>query len=134
MDAVECAPKCLLGWPIKTKTQIWFNWIIPIVLEQFVYVVLMVADVAVTYQHFIDGNHLWAGLTLTFIWLPAICCFGTVITSPWNWPDYYTDPAADVNTTNTDPVEGRGTNKQCLQFVFVLAFNVLLFPLGALAR
>lgn len=125
MDSVDCAPKCLLGWPIKTKTQIWFNWIVPTALELFVYVTLIVADVAVTYQHFIDDNHLWAGLTLAFVWLPAILCFGTIITSPWNWPDYY-----DKNVPESD----NGVNKQCLQSILVLAFNVLLFPVGALAR
>lgn len=129
MDSVDCAPQCLLGWPIKTKTQIWFNWIIPIALELLVYVVLIVADVAVTYQHFHDGNHLWAWLTLTFIWLPAVLCFGSIITSPWNWPDYYAERDGGGDTDAAD-----GANKQCLQFILILAFNVLLFPIGSLAR
>lgn len=131
MDEIECAPKCLLGWPIKSSTQIWFNWIVPITLELFVYIVLIVADGAVTYQHFIDENHLWAGLTLTFLWLPAILCFCSIITSPWNWPDYYS--AADGTDTTTDDNES-GASKQCLQFILVLAFNVLFFPVGSLAR
>lgn len=127
MDEIECAPKCLLGWPIKSSTQIWFNWIVPIALELFVYIVLIVADGAVTYQHFIDGNHLWAGLTLTFLYLPAILCFCSIITSPWNWPDFY------PGTSTTEEI-GTGASKQCLQFILVLAFNVLFFPVGSLAR
>lgn len=120
MDPVECAPKCLLGWPIKSKTQIWFNWIVPIVLELLVYVVVIVADFAVTYQHFVDGNHLWAGLTLGFIWLPALLSFITVIATPRNWPDY---------------VEGgEGLGHRCLQFLLIVLVNVLLFPFGAMAR
>lgn len=124
MDAVECAPQCLLGWPIKSKAQIWFNWIIPVTLELLVYVVLTVADVAVTYQHFIDGNHLWAGLTLSFIWLPAILCFCTVIASPQNWPDYYAPPGDNDG----------GACNLCLQFILILIVNVFLFPIGSLAR
>lgn len=125
MDAVECAPKCLLGWPIKSKAQIWFNWIIPITLELLVYVVLIVADVAVTYQHFIDGNHLWAGLTLSFIWLPALLCFLTVIASPKNWPEYFSTAEEEVD---------KGVGKLCLQFLLILLVNVVLFPIGSLAR
>lgn len=127
MDAVGCAPKCLLGWPIKTKAQIWFNWIVPNVLEQLVYIVLIVADLAVTYQHFNDGNHLWGGLTLSFIWLPAILCFGTVIVSPRNWPEYYSRASHDTD-------DNRGVSKQCLRFLLILFFNVLLFPIAAMAR
>lgn len=123
MDAVECTPTCLLGWPIKSKAQIWFNWIIPIVLEQLVYIVLIVADFAVTYQHFIDGNHLWAGLTLSFIWAPAILCFCSIIASPQNWPEYYSSKDEEA-----------GVCQQCLRLVLVLVVNVLLFPVGAMAR
>lgn len=122
MDAVECASKCLLGLPIKSKAQIWFNWIIPIVLELLVYIVLIVADFAVTYQHFIDGNHLWAGLTLSFIWLPAILCFCSIIASPRNWPEYYSQSGE------------AGVCQQCLQFFLILIVNVLLFPVGAFIR
>lgn len=126
MDAVECAPNCLLGWPIKSKAQIWFNWIIPVVLEQLVYIILIVADCAVTYQHFIEGNHLWAGLTFAFIWLPAILCFCSVIASPQNWPEYFCSSADEDNE--------RGLLSKCFQFFVIFLVNVILFPIGALSR
>lgn len=125
MDLVENTPQTLMGWPIKTRMQIWFNWIIPVVLEQFVYIVLITADVAVTYQHFIEGNHLYAALTLSFIWLPALLTFCSIIISPQSWPNF------KIISENEDE---NSRCRLCITFVGIIIVNGVLFPIGAMAR
>lgn len=129
-DVLDGVPKHVLGWPIKTKTQITLTWIIPTVLELFVYIVLITSDISVCVQHFIEQNYVWASLTLAFIWLPAVLCFCTIITSPWQWPDYYVDNNNDCDC-NRDP---DGCSTPCVQFVFRLIFNFVCFPVGAISR
>lgn len=140
LDDLDCNPRCLLGWPIKTRTQIWLNWIVPTALELFVYLVLIVADCSVVALHFLDGNPHWGALTLTFVWVPVFLCFCSIITSPWQWPDYY---ATDIDEVDDGEGGGGGggaggggggASKPCLLFILRLTANVLLFPVFAVFR
>lgn len=132
MDQLDGAPCEVLGYHITTRTQICLTCCVSVVLELIVYVVLTIADIAVVIQHFRDANPLFAGLTLTFLWLPAVVCFCSVITSPWQWP-------SDGNEDDTIGEEFSSKHEfscgrtECWFFLHQL-FNMLAFPVTAVYR
>lgn len=128
MDVVEDVPTTLLGWPIKSRMQICFNWIIPNVLELLVYIILITADFAVTYQHFSEENHLYAGLTLSFICLPAFLTFCSIISSPQNWPQYF------AGGEEEDDSAVRSCSQFSFHLICIFLVNVVIFPIGAMGR
>jgi len=116
MDELDGVPIKVLGYQVKTRTQIILSCLLPAILEVFVYIVLMTADTALTVRHYIDGHLLWGVLTLIFIWLPAIVCFASVMASPYHWP------------------EETGCNTDSTLFLLRQCFNLILFPIGAFNR
>ncbi|XP_058811400.1 uncharacterized protein LOC131676301 [Topomyia yanbarensis] len=116
MDVLDGVPKCVLGYQVKTRTQIVLNFLIPVVFELLVYTVVMTADVLVTIEHFRNGHQSWAWLTLSFMWLPAIACFSATLSSPSQWPEVV------------------GCDEQTGRFVMKNLLVLLLFPVAAIYR
>lgn len=116
MDCLDGVSKCVLGYQVKTRTQIVLTCLIPAIIELLVYISLVTSDIAVAIQHIRDQNPIWAALTITFLCLPALVCFCSVITSPWQWPEE----------------EGCGNGN--IKFFFRQTFNFLFFPIGAVFR
>lgn len=134
MDQLDGVPCALLGYHIKTRTQICLTCCISVVLELIVYLVLIAADSAVAVQHFRDGNPAYGGLTLGFVCLPAVVCFCSVVTSPGQWPqsDGRGEDTPDGETADIgDEIEcGR---VQCC-FLMWQVFNLMAFPVAAVYR
>lgn len=118
MDELDGIPKRIFFYPIKTRTQIIASILVPTLVELSVYIVLTIADITTSVNHFQSGDYLWGALTLTFLCLPAILCFTIIISSPWQWPDQ--SDCAEANSH--------------WKFFFRQLFNLLLFPLGAIWR
>lgn len=135
MDQLDGVPCEVLGYHIKTRTQICLTCCISVVLELIVYLVAFAADVAVVVQHLRDGNPVFGGLTAAFVWLPAVVCFCSVVTSPAQWPQSVCDDDGNgVAPSDEVPVDGFECGAvQCRFFVRQL-FNLLAFPVGAVYR
>lgn len=116
MDCLDGAPKHILGFGVKSRTQIVITCLIPAIFELLCYTVLITADIYLTTRHFINNNVLWGALSLGFICLPALACFISVITSKWQWP------------------ESEGCHSENIKFFFVQLFNLIFFPIGAINR
>lgn len=116
MDALDGIPKCVLGYQVKTRSQIVLSFMVPVVFEFIVYVVVTTADVLVVVEHFRNDNTTWAWLTLCLIWIPAIACFSAVLSSPSHWP------------------EAVGCDAQTWRFIGKHLLILLLFPVAAIYR
>ncbi|XP_055642370.1 uncharacterized protein LOC129779120 [Toxorhynchites rutilus septentrionalis] len=116
MDALDGIPKCVLGYQVKTRSQIVLSFMVPVIFEFIVYVVVMTADILVVVEHFRNDNNTWAWLTLCLIWIPTIASFSTVLSSPSHWPE----------TIGCDGLTGRFVGKHLLL--------LLLFPVAAIYR
>ncbi|KAL1400987.1 hypothetical protein pipiens_006981 [Culex pipiens pipiens] len=116
MDVLDGVPRCVLGYQVKTRTQIVLSFLIPVVFELLVYCVLMTADVIVVVEHFRNGNPSWAWFTLAFMWLPAVSCFASVLSSPSQWP------------------ETVGCDERTARFVAKHLLVLTLFPVAAFYR
>lgn len=123
MEELEGVPCKVLGYHITTRTQICLSCCVTSILELCVYLVVTAADTAVVVQHFRDTNRTYAILTLTFMLLPAIGCFCSIIVSPWQWPD-----------ENDYDIEKNKCGKQHVIFFLKQLYNLLLFPIGATYR
>lgn len=116
MDVLDGVPRCVLGYQVKTRTQIVLSFLVPVVFELLVYCVLMTADVIVVVEHFRNGNPSWAWFTLAFMWLPAVSCFASVLSSPSQWP------------------ETVGCDERTARFVAKHLLVLTLFPVAAFYR
>ncbi|XP_058456259.1 uncharacterized protein LOC131433697 [Malaya genurostris] len=116
MDVLDGVPKCVLGYQVKSRTQIVLSFLIPVIFELLVYTVVMTADVLVTIEHFRNENQTWAWLTLSFMWLPAVACFSAILSSPSQWPE----------TVGCDERTGK--------FVLKNLLVLTLFPVAAVYR
>lgn len=138
MDQLDGAPCEVLGYHIKTRTQICLTCCISVVLELIVYLVLIAADVAVAVQHFRDGNPEFGGLTLGFVCLPAVVCFVSVVTSPGQWPQQG-DGAETLTEGIRKPTKFDDDDRiecgmvQCRFFMWQV-FNLVAFPVAAVYR
>jgi hypothetical protein len=117
MDALDGCPKVILGRSVKTRTQIALTYLVPPILELLVYVVLIPTDFFVVAQLSIDDHHVWAMMTLSFIWLPAFLSFLVVLVTPSQWPV----PTAYCTKMN-------------FCFFWRLVLHLLFFPVAAIYR
>lgn len=116
MDEFDGIPKKVLGVDIKVKTQITLACLVTAILELLIYLTVTLADIAVTIQHFRDGNSMYGSLTVTILCLPAIICFISIMLSPWQWP------------------EEEGCHSENTTFLIKQLFNLICFPIGAVYR
>ncbi|KFB40903.1 hypothetical protein ZHAS_00008452 [Anopheles sinensis] len=116
MDVLDGVPCSILGYPVKTRTQVVMTFLVPVIFEMMVYIVLTTADVLVTVEHFRNGNTSWGWFTLSLIWLPSVVCFCSIVSTPERWPEQI------------------GCDKRTGQFLFKNIAILLLFPLAALYR
>lgn len=119
----DSGPCSVLGYRIRSRTQICLSGCVAAVLELLVYVVVLAADAAVIVQHWRDANALFAWLTALWLTLPAAVCFVTVLTSPWQWPDN-----SDNNAGSCD------CGLVQVRFVLRQLANMVFFPVGAIYR
>lgn len=75
-------PVQIIGYNIKTRWQITLNFLIPCIIELFVFITVMVIDSALIYQHTLDGNKSLAMITFSFVIIPAIVTFIITILKP----------------------------------------------------
>uniref|UniRef100_A0A1A9UIX6 XK-related protein n=1 Tax=Glossina austeni TaxID=7395 RepID=A0A1A9UIX6_GLOAU len=68
-------PHKILGYTIRSRTRIYVSFIIPRVLELLIFVVEIVADTAVSYQHFKARQLAFAWSTLILVWIPPLVTF-----------------------------------------------------------
>uniref|UniRef100_A0A182KH14 XK-related protein n=1 Tax=Anopheles christyi TaxID=43041 RepID=A0A182KH14_9DIPT len=116
MDALDGVPRSVLGYPVKTRTQIVMTFLVPVIFELMVYIVLTTADILITVEHFRNGSPTWAWFTLTLIWLPSVVCFCSIISTPERWPEQI------------------GCDERTGRFLFNNVAILLFFPLAALYR
>uniref|UniRef100_A0A182XVE3 XK-related protein n=1 Tax=Anopheles stephensi TaxID=30069 RepID=A0A182XVE3_ANOST len=116
MDALDGVPRSVLGYPVKTRTQIVMTFLVPVIFELMVYIVLTTADILVTIEHFRNGNPAWGWFTLALIWLPSLVCFCSIVSTPERWPDQI------------------GCDKCTAVFLFNNIAILVFFPLAALYR
>lgn len=121
MDELDGVPCKVLGYQITTRTQICLSCCVTAALELLVYILVIVADISVVYQHFHDRNSHYASLTLGFLLLPAISCFISILISPWQWPDIESDSQKE-NTVKMAKFFGKQL------------FNLVFFPIAAVYR
>lgn len=151
-DVLDGVPKQLFGYQLKTKTQILLHYLLPAIFELCIYIILTVADVTLIVQHFRDTHVIWAALTLTFVLLPAILCFITIIATPSQWPGKWQqqqeknnnnderssteDINAGVTIRNRRQQRGKTTGTKCANCKFFLQhlFNLIIFPIGSIYR
>lgn len=156
-DVLDGVPKQLFGYQLKTKTQILLHYLLPAIVELCIYIILTVADVALIVQHFRDTHAIWASLTLTFVVLPAVLCFITIIVSPSQWPGKWQakeqkqqynnnnqrSSTEDINAAVTmrqqrrrQQQRGETTGTKCANCKFFLQhlFNLIIFPIGSIYR
>lgn len=116
MDALDGVPRSVLGYPVKTRTQIVATFLVPVIFELMLYIVLTTADILITVEHFRNGAPTWAWFTLTLIWLPAVVCFCSIVSTPERWP------------------ERIGFDERTGRFLFNQVAILVFFPLAALYR
>lgn len=71
--------------PLKSTEQIYLIFLIPILLNCFVYIVHFAADLVVAIQHFREGNSLWGSSTIVFMYAPALTYFILTVSRPDWW-------------------------------------------------
>ncbi|XP_052889744.1 uncharacterized protein LOC128298052 [Anopheles moucheti] len=116
MDVLDGVPRSVLGYPVKTRTQIVMTFLVPVIFELMVYIVLTTADILVTVEHFRNGNPSWGWFTLALIWLPSLVCFCSIVSTPERWPDQM------------------GCDERTGRFLFINIAILVFFPLAALYR
>lgn len=117
MEELDGVPCKVLGYPIKTRTQIYLSCLVTAILELFVYIVVVTTDICVAVQHLRDENLLYASLTLIFLCLPAIGCFCSIIVSPWQWP-----------------ADNEQCGKENFKFFLKQLNNLIFFPIASIYR
>lgn len=132
MDELDGVPCSVLGYHIKTRTQICLSCCVTAVLELLVYIVVLAADSACIVQHLRDAQPLIAGLTGLWMVLPAAVCFAAVIASPWQWPSDARDDAVDGSIGPGMAESSCGS--QHVWFVVRQLANLVFFPVGAIYR
>ncbi|KAF5283779.1 hypothetical protein FQA39_LY17217 [Lamprigera yunnana] len=76
----------LLGYELNVHQFIIANYLVPSVSSCFLYIVHFAFDFGVAYRHFYENNPIWGGLTLFFMYLPAISCYTLTISLLELWP------------------------------------------------
>ncbi|XP_011496498.1 PREDICTED: uncharacterized protein LOC105361093, partial [Ceratosolen solmsi marchali] len=76
--------KCLRV-PLKSKEQIYIIFLIPAIVNCFIYVIHFSVDLVVAIQHFRENNPVWACITICFMYAPALAYFILTISRPDWW-------------------------------------------------
>ena len=78
-------PHHILGATIRSRTRIYVSYVIPNILESLVYIVQIVADCAVSYQHFKTHQPDFGWATLSLILVPPVITCILVLSSKNQW-------------------------------------------------
>jgi len=71
--------------PLKSTEQIYLIFLVPTLINCFVYIIHFAADLVVAIQHFKEQNPLWGISTLIFIYIPALVYFVLTVSRPDWW-------------------------------------------------
>jgi len=71
--------------PLKSTEQIYLIFLIPTLINCFVYIIHFAADLVVAIQHFKEQNPLWGICTIAIIYLPALMYFILTVSRPDWW-------------------------------------------------
>lgn len=107
-------PQHVLGYAIRSRTRIYVSYVIPAALELTCYIAQIIADCAVSYEHFRSHQPNFGWATLSLILVPPVLTFIIVLSSrdQWSNPKY--------------------TNRW--HFIGYQVFCLLLFPFVAIYR
>ncbi|KAG5324831.1 XKR7 protein, partial [Pseudoatta argentina] len=71
--------------PLKSTEQIYLIFLIPTLINCFIYIIHFAADLVVAIQHFKEENPLWGICTVAIIYLPALMYFILTVSRPDWW-------------------------------------------------
>ncbi|XP_071648953.1 uncharacterized protein [Temnothorax longispinosus] len=71
--------------PLKSTEQIYLIFLVPTLVNCFVYIIHFAADLVVAIQHFKEENPLWGMSTLAIIYAPALMYFILTVSRPDWW-------------------------------------------------
>ncbi|XP_077275048.1 uncharacterized protein LOC143904327 isoform X2 [Temnothorax americanus] len=71
--------------PLKSTEQIYLIFLVPTLVNCFVYIIHFAADFVVAIQHFKEENPLWGMSTLAIIYAPALMYFILTVSRPDWW-------------------------------------------------
>ncbi|KYN05138.1 hypothetical protein ALC62_03938 [Cyphomyrmex costatus] len=71
--------------PLKSTEQIYLIFLIPTLINCFIFIIHFAADLVVAIQHFKEDNPLWGMFTVTIIYLPALMYFILTVSRPDWW-------------------------------------------------
>ncbi|KAM7344780.1 uncharacterized protein ACRADG_011371 [Cochliomyia hominivorax] len=108
-------PHHILGLTIRSRTRIYVSYVIPNILELLVYIVQIVADCAVSYQHFKSHQPDFGWATLFLILVPPVVTCILILSSKSQW----------VKPTQ---------NATRVKFVCIQLLQMILFPFFVVYR
>lgn len=76
---------CCMKIPLKSTEQIYLIFLIPTLINCFIYIVNFAADLVVAIQHFKEENPLWGAGTIAIMYAPALTYFILTISRPDWW-------------------------------------------------
>lgn len=71
--------------PLKSTEQIYLIFLIPILINSFVYIIHFSADLVVAIQHFKEDNPIWGGCTIAIMYAPMFVYFILTVSRPDWW-------------------------------------------------
>ena len=71
--------------PLKPTEQIVLIFLIPTIINCYIYVLHFASDLVVAVQHFREHNPVWACITIAFMYAPALAYFVLTVSRPDWW-------------------------------------------------
>ena len=71
--------------PLRSTEQIYLIFLIPAIINCFIYIIHFAADLVVAIQHFKEENPLWGASTIAFIYAPSLTYFILTVSRPDWW-------------------------------------------------
>ncbi|XP_017769825.1 PREDICTED: uncharacterized protein LOC108557701 [Nicrophorus vespilloides] len=78
----------VLGYELTAKQNAYLNYLLPSVFGCAMYVVHFAVDLGLVYRLYKEDEAIWAGLSIFFMYLPALACFTLTVSSCDMWPEY----------------------------------------------
>lgn len=76
---------CCMKISLKSTEQIYLIFLIPALINCFIYIINFAADFVVAIQHFKEENSLWGVCTIAIMYAPALMYFILTISRPDWW-------------------------------------------------
>ncbi|XP_008544814.1 uncharacterized protein LOC103569338 [Microplitis demolitor] len=103
--------------PLKSTEQIYLIFLIPTLVSCCIYMINFASDLVVAIQHFRESNPVWGGLTIGFMYAPAIAYFVLTVSRPDWWM-----------------TEDQKLSRGVVAWFFIQLCQLIAFPFFALYR